>query len=83
MTWPRALDPFESDVLRPIAPDMGTRAVGRTLADAYEACRLVTRRHAHAFYFSIRFLPPEKRRAIWARILPKSPGQDPRRTILL
>ncbi len=37
-----------------------------TLADAYEACRLVTRYHAHAFYFSIRFLPPEKRRAIWA-----------------
>jgi phytoene synthase len=26
----------------------------------------VTRHHAHAFYFSIRFLPPEQRRAIWA-----------------
>ncbi|MGI8858381.1 MAG: phytoene/squalene synthase family protein [Thermomicrobiales bacterium] len=66
MTWPRALDRYESDLARPVALEGGTRVVGTTLADAYEACRLVTRHHAHAFYFSIRFLPPEKRRAIWA-----------------
>jgi 15-cis-phytoene synthase len=66
MTWPRTLDSFESDLVYPIATDVSARAVGITLADAYEACRLVTRHHAHAFYFSIRFLPPEKRRAIWA-----------------
>lgn len=65
MTWPRALDPA-GDVIRPAVPEMGARAAGTTLADAYEACRLVTRHHAHAFYFSVRFLPPEKRRAIWA-----------------
>lgn len=56
----------EGDFPRPVAPVIGARAAGTTLADAYEACRLVTRHHAHAFYFSIRFLPPEKRRAIWA-----------------
>jgi 15-cis-phytoene synthase len=66
MTWPRALNPYERDLLRPLAPDVSAPASGMTLADAYEACRLVTRHHAHAFYFSIRFLPPEKRRAIWA-----------------
>ena len=66
MTWPRALDPFEGDVLHAPTTDVYADAVLPTLADAYEACRLVTRYHAHAFYFSIRFLPPEKRRAIWA-----------------
>lgn len=66
MTWPRALDTLEGEFPRPLAPDLAAPPVGMTLADAYEACRLVTRHHAHAFYFSIRFLPPEKRRAIWA-----------------
>jgi phytoene synthase len=33
---------------------------------AYEYCRRVTRRHAKSFYFSARFLPPDKRRAIYA-----------------
>jgi phytoene synthase len=66
MTWPRALDPYEGDLLRPITAGTSAPAVGMTLADAYEACRLVTRHHAHAFYFSIRFLPAEKRRAVWA-----------------
>jgi len=66
MTWPRALDPFERDVLHVPTTDVYADAALPTLADAYEACRLVTRYHAHAFYFSIRFLPPEKRRAIWA-----------------
>jgi phytoene synthase len=56
----------ESDLPRLVAPDTRAPAVGATLADAYETCRLVTRHHAHAFYFSIRFLPPEKRRAVWA-----------------
>ncbi len=66
MTWPRALDPFDGDVLPAPAADLAADTAMATLADAYEACRLVTRHHAHAFYFSIRFLPPEKRRAIWA-----------------
>lgn len=50
------------------APHSGQSLAARptTLAEAYEACRRVTRYHAHAFYFSIRFLPREKRRAIWA-----------------
>jgi phytoene synthase len=33
---------------------------------AYEFCRETTRRHAKSFYFSARFLPAEKRRAIYA-----------------
>lgn len=65
MTWPRALGPFERDVVYASAVAIGADAA-TTLADAYEACRLMTRYHAHAFYYSIRFLPPEKRRAIWA-----------------
>ncbi len=40
MTWPRALDRYERDPARSVAPDVGTRVVGTTLADAYEACRL-------------------------------------------
>src|SRR5947209_13403010 len=56
----------ESDLPRRVAPDARGRVAGVALADAYEACRLMTRHHAHAFYFSIRFLPWEKRRAIWA-----------------
>jgi phytoene synthase len=66
MTWPRALDPFERNLLPAPTAVIGADAAMPTLADAYEACRLMTRYHAHAFYFSIRFLPPEKRRAIWA-----------------
>lgn len=61
MTWPRALDPLNGEMLH--VPAANTVA---TLADAYEACRLVMRYHAHAFSFAIRFLPAEKRRAIWA-----------------
>jgi phytoene synthase len=65
MTWPRALGTHGGDLLvAPASADAPARPV--TLAEAYEACRLVTRRHAHAFYFSIRFLPPAQRRAIWA-----------------
>lgn len=56
----------ESDVPRPAVPKVRAGPAGTILADAYEACRLMTRHHAHAFYFSIRFLPPRKRRAIWA-----------------
>lgn len=68
MTWPRALEPFEGDLphLAASVSVPGRQGVATTLDDAYEACRLITRYHAHAFYFSIRFLPPEKRRAIWA-----------------
>ena len=33
---------------------------------AYAYCRETTRRHAKSFYFSAWFLPPEKRRAIYA-----------------
>ena len=65
MTWPRALDTHGGDLLVAPAPvDAPARPV--TLAEAYEACRRVTRHHAHAFYFSIRFLPSAQRRAIWA-----------------
>src|SRR3978361_276158 len=66
MTWPRALEPYESDLLRPVATDVSASVSRKTLAGAYEECGLGTRQNAHAFYFSIRFLPPEKRRAIWA-----------------
>lgn len=66
MTWPRSLDPFEGDVLPAPAAAARADAAVPTLADAYEACRLMMHHHAHAFSFSIRFLPPEKRRAIWA-----------------
>ncbi len=66
MTWPRALDPFKANVLPAPTAVIGADAAMPTLVDAYEACRLMTRYHAHAFYFSIRFLPPEKRRAVWA-----------------
>lgn len=65
MTWPRALDSFERDPLASVAR-WGHDADEHALADAYEASRLIMRHHAHAFYFSIRFLPFEKRRAIWA-----------------
>ncbi len=37
-----------------------------TLADAYEACRLIMQHHAHAFSFAVRFLPIAQRRAVWA-----------------
>jgi 15-cis-phytoene synthase len=37
-----------------------------SLAGAYEHCRSVTRAHAKSFYFCAQFLPPEKRRAIYA-----------------
>lgn len=66
MTWPHALNPFERNVLHSPATEHTRSTADVTLADAYEACRLVMHYHAHAFYFSIRFLPPEKRRAIWA-----------------
>ncbi len=66
MIWRRALNPFERAALHAPTADVYAGAAVTTLADAYEACRLMTRHHAHAFYFSIRFLPPEKRRAIWA-----------------
>lgn len=56
MTRPQTRDPHGGAAMpAPVA-----------LADAYEACRRVTRRHAHAFYFALRFLPPEQRQAIWA-----------------
>ncbi len=66
MTWPRVFDPFDGEALHAPAADFAETAAVATLADAYEVCRLVTRHHAHAFYFAIRFLPLEKRRAIWA-----------------
>ncbi len=65
MTWPHALDTHDGEVL-PVPASARRPLPEPTLADAYEACRLVTRHHAHAFYFAIRFLPPVKRRAIWA-----------------
>ena len=34
--------------------------------EAYRYCRRVTREHAKSFYFCAHFLPPEKRRAIYA-----------------
>ncbi|HEX3465949.1 MAG TPA: squalene/phytoene synthase family protein [Candidatus Elarobacter sp.] len=36
------------------------------LADAYRACRDITRVHSKTFYLSSLFLAPAKRRAIWA-----------------
>ncbi|OJV94204.1 MAG: hypothetical protein BGO39_11820 [Chloroflexi bacterium 54-19] len=36
------------------------------IAQAYEHCRLVTRQGSKTFYFGARFLPLEKRRAMWA-----------------
>jgi phytoene synthase len=65
MTWPRAIQTHGGDLPAAHASG-GTPARPVTLAEAYEAARLVTRHHAHAFYFSIRFLPPPQRRAIWA-----------------
>ncbi len=37
-----------------------------SIAAAYDYCRCVTRQHAKSFYFSARFLPAPKRRAIYA-----------------
>jgi phytoene synthase len=39
---------------------------GDSLDAAYDHCRSVTREHAKSFYFCARFLPAEKRRAIYA-----------------
>ena len=36
------------------------------LADAYEECRLITRREAKNFYYAFITLPPQKRKAIYA-----------------
>jgi phytoene synthase len=36
------------------------------IAQAYEHCRLATHQGSRTFYFGARFLPPEKRRAMWA-----------------
>ena len=38
----------------------------QSLADAYAHCESVTRRQAANFYYGIRLLPPEKRRALCA-----------------
>jgi phytoene synthase len=65
VTWPRVLGAHDGDLLTVSAPAHAP-APPVTLAEAYEVCRQVTRHHAHAFYFSLRFLPPEQRRAIWA-----------------
>lgn len=50
---------FQSSALKP-------QAGADELERAYAYCRETTRRHAKSFYFSARFLPPEKRRAIYA-----------------
>ncbi|HNQ14603.1 MAG TPA: squalene/phytoene synthase family protein, partial [Pyrinomonadaceae bacterium] len=35
------------------------------LKTAYEYCESVTRKHARSFYFAAKFLPREKRRAVY------------------
>ena len=52
------------------SPTVNSRSNGAlpegSLDDAYEHCRRVTRHHAKSFYFCAAFLPPLKRRAIYA-----------------
>ncbi len=42
--------------------DLGEGAINQ----AYEHCRQITRQGSKTFYFGARFLPPSKRRAMWA-----------------
>lgn len=44
---------------------MTSLATSRILDQAYEYCESVTRNHARSFYFAARFLPAEKRRAVY------------------
>jgi len=39
---------------------------GIALDECYRQCGAIARRHSRSFSFSIRFLPPAKRRAVWA-----------------
>ncbi len=44
---------------------MTSRSDATILADAYAYCESVTKNHARSFYFAAKFLPPEKRRAVY------------------
>lgn len=48
-----------------LAPETGEREP-RVLETSYRACRDIVASHAKTFYLSSRFLPFEKRRAVWA-----------------
>ncbi|MGH9941479.1 MAG: phytoene/squalene synthase family protein [Pyrinomonadaceae bacterium] len=60
MRQPANVKPFDE------APTRLTTTDAVELARAYSYCRETTRRHAKSFYFSARFLPREKRPAIYA-----------------
>lgn len=49
--------------LRPVP---ATHEPGIALDECYRQCGAIARRHAKSFYFSLRFLPVAKRRAVWA-----------------
>jgi phytoene synthase len=47
-------------------PSERLRTGSPQLDECYRQCGAITRRHSKSFYFSLRFLPAAKRRAIWA-----------------
>src|ERR1700736_4624915 len=50
----------------PAGTRAGERAMSAPAADAYRQCEAITRRRAANFYYGIRLLPADKRRAMSA-----------------
>ena len=49
-----------------LAPEARDALESRALEASYRACRAIVESNSKTFYVSSRFLPPEKRRAVWA-----------------
>jgi phytoene synthase len=49
-----------------LAPEESAVREPRALEASYRVCRTIVESHAKTFYLSSLFLPPEKRRAVWA-----------------
>lgn len=63
MTWPRTINPSEGESFWICEAEA---APPPSLASAYDECRQIMARNAHAFAFAARFVPLPRRRAIWA-----------------
>jgi phytoene synthase len=51
---------------QPTSPDSDVSSSPHTLEESYRICQRITHHHSKSFFFSTRFLPPEKRNGVYA-----------------